>query len=681
MGKINVLGFDVANLIAAGEVVDRPASVVKELLENAVDSGADSITLEINRGGISHIRVSDNGCGIDYDDLPLAVLRHATSKITKASDLESICTLGFRGEALAAIASVTKMKIYTRPSDSENGSYMVCEGGEILDLCEAGCAVGTTVIADELFYNVPARRKFLKRDATECAKITEIAERVALSVPDISLKYTCDGVVRFMTQGDGDLKNTIHSVFGKETAKRLVKVDRSENGVRVSGYVSDTDMTFSKRSQEIFFVNGRYVRSPIMMAALERAYVSKIPSDKFPMCVLNISIAPGAVDVNVHPTKLEVKFSNERIVSEAVHFAVLSALSSSLSRPEMKIGTVYGKTSSDFGRLSAAADDKKVRQVLSAFTPVEKGSRDEQVPISDTFVKNSESLQQSNSTGGYYADAEHTESSTDDKKPAKTSEDTVGISSIMAGYDLPSFNHTETQSPPKNEEIAANDEPAVQKSAKVSLVSGTDEEKNEKIPDFTVVGEAYNCYVIVELEDRLLLIDKHAAHERIIFDELCARRKAKDKEAQLLLAPVEFSLTDDELAVMSEYTEDIKSVGFDFTCDVARRLVTVSKIPSEIGAESAADMLQAMIAKLCDGVETVESAEAEFFEKALYQASCKAAIKGGRYYGVDHIKWICRKLLKAPGLDGKVIKTCPHGRPVAFEIKKSSIERQFSRIE
>lgn len=699
MGKINVLGFDVANLIAAGEVVDRPASVVKELLENAVDSGADSITLEIKRGGISHIRVSDNGCGIDYEDLPLAVLRHATSKIKNASDLESICTLGFRGEALAATASVTKMKIYTRPADKEEGSYMVCEGGEILDLCEAGCAKGTTVIADELFYNVPARRKFLKRDATECAKITEIAERVALSVPDISIKYTCDGVIRFMTQGDGDLKNTIHSIFGKATSERLVKVDRSENGVRVSGYVSDTDMTFSKRGQEIFFVNGRYVRSPIMTAALERAYVSKIPADKFPMCVLNISIAPGAVDVNVHPTKLEVKFSNERIISEAVHFAVLSALSSSLSRPEMKLGEVYGnksaETSGDIG-FAPLENDKKIRQVLSGFASVEKGKKDEQLQIDNTNAEKVASTLSGISANDYSANAENESISANDKK-TNVSTDAVGISSILAGYDIPTFaepyeNKKTIEKSPSSSVTSkkvpeSSDADAAfrnTESPRVALVSKAEDSRiaeGEKLPDFTIIGEAYNCYVIVELADRILLIDKHAAHERIIFDELCARRKAKDKEAQLLLVPVEFSLTDDEIAVTNEYSEDIRSVGFDFSVDAASRTVSVTKIPSEIGAESASDMLRAMIAKLCDGVGTVESAEAEFFEKALYQASCKAAIKGGRYYGADHVKWICRKLLKAPGADGKVIKTCPHGRPVAFEIKKTSIERQFSRIE
>ncbi|MBR0303323.1 MAG: DNA mismatch repair endonuclease MutL, partial [Clostridia bacterium] len=260
MGKINVLGFDVANLIAAGEVVDRPASIVKELIENAIDSGADEVTVEIKNGGISHIRVSDNGCGISSEDLPLAVLRHATSKIATARDLESISTLGFRGEALAAIAAVTKLKIYSRTADCDMGSLLICEGGEVVEFTDTGCKAGTTVIADEIFFNVPARRKFLKRDATEAAKITDIVEKTALSVPDISFRYIVDGEIRFITRGDGDLKGAVHSVLGKRISERLVKVDRSENGVRVSGYVSEVDLTFSKRSEEIFYVNGRCIR-------------------------------------------------------------------------------------------------------------------------------------------------------------------------------------------------------------------------------------------------------------------------------------------------------------------------------------------------------------------------------------------------------------------------------------
>lgn len=632
MGKINVLGFDVANLIAAGEVVDRPASVVKELVENAVDSGADEITVEIKNGGISHIRVSDNGCGMDADDLPVAVLRHATSKIRDAEDLDNITTLGFRGEALAAIAAVTKLKIYTRPHGSDQGSMMICEGGEIVELCDAGCAAGTTVIADELFYNVPARRKFLKRDATECAKITEIVEKVALSIPDISLKYVVDGEIRFMTQGDGDLSNAIYSVYGKQTASRLIKVDRLENGVRVTGYISDVDMTFSKRTQEVFFVNGRYIRSPILASALERAYISKIPDDRFPMCVLNIGISTGAVDVNVHPTKLEVKFSNDRVVSEAVHYAVLTAINTSAERPELKTGTVYSGNPVD------------VYRVVNAYVPVEKPKADREVQIPLTN-KN---------------DTQKPVPSIEDKRPKDDISANIGVSSIMAGYDLP--------------EIRKESE------NKISLVSDSGDRTTD-LPEYMIIGEAYDCYVIIELDDRLLLIDKHAAHERIIFEELCERRKNKIKETQKLLAPIEIKLLEEDSISLEEYESDIRQIGFDFTFNKSNRTVNLTSLPTEISTGAAESSFTALLGRLSDGMASVERTEAEFFEKALYQASCKAAIKGGKYYGIDHIKWICDRILKRPDDDGSYIKTCPHGRPVAFEIKKSSIERQFKRLE
>ncbi len=688
MGKINVLGFDVANLIAAGEVVDRPASIVKELIENAVDSGATAITVEIKRGGISHIRVSDNGCGIDYDDLPLCVLRHATSKIKDASDLEYIGTLGFRGEALAAIAAVTKLKIYTKPEGNENGSLMVCEGGEIVDVCETGCAKGTTVIADELFYNVPARRKFLKRDATECAKITEIVERVALSVPSIAIKYVCDGQIRFMTQGDGNLKNTIHSVFGKATASRLIPVSRTENGVTVKGYVSDSDMNFSKRSQEIFYVNGRYVKSPMLMASLERAYVSKIPSDKFPMCVLNVEVSLNAVDVNVHPTKLEVKFSNERVVSEALHYAVLTALNSSDNRPEMKLGSVYasnGPVIADYN------SQRKIDKVVNAFVPVEKQEKDQQLsfdtpttPVS-SVIKPKEEVQvvMSEETA---VKIQKVHEANEDKPhtPAERS-----YSSIMAGYDIPDFSSIKkennknsiTKDAVQEESTLQNEPVKKQDTLSVAPIVTTESKKSEKIPDFKIIGEAYNCYVMVELEDRILMIDKHAAHERILFDELCKRRKSKEKESQNLLVPIEVVLLRDDILILAEYSDDIKAVGFDYELETASLTVKITKIPSEIDTEDSADMFTTIIARLSEGTGTVESTESEFFEKALYQAACKAAIKGGRHYGIDHIKWLCTQLLKTPDDDGKVIKTCPHGRPVAFEIKKTSIERQFSRLE
>ena len=342
MGKINLLSFEVANLIAAGEVVDRPSSAVKELLENAVDSGADQITLEIQRGGVSFIRVTDNGCGMEKDDLIPAITRHSTSKIHTAADLDSILTLGFRGEALAAIASVSRLRIFSKVPGALMGALLTAEGGEVKSVEDTGCADGTTVIAEELFYNVPARRKFLKKDSTEGAAIGAVVEKIALSHPEISFRFISDGELKFLTSGNGDLRETMWALFGKDTARRSLPVDRRENGIRVHGFVCESDMFRSNRNMENFFINGRYIKSKTASAALEQAYASKIPADKFPFCVLNIELNPAAVDVNVHPAKLVVKFANEKLIFDAVYYATLSALEQAVSRPSFPLAPANG---------------------------------------------------------------------------------------------------------------------------------------------------------------------------------------------------------------------------------------------------------------------------------------------------------------------------------------------------
>ena len=318
MGKINQLSFAVANLIAAGEVVDRPASVVKELLENSIDAGADSITVEINRGGVSLIRVCDNGHGISKEDLPLAIKRHATSKISGAEDLDSIVTLGFRGEALAAISAVSDVKIISKTKDAPLGHLLTSMAGGEVEVCEVGCADGTTVIVENIFSNVPARRKFLKKDVTEAMAVTAVVEKIALSRPDIAFNYIIDGQRRFTTAGDGRVKNTVYAILGRDFASRLVEVNSEYEGIRIYGFVGRSDNCRANRNMQNFFINGRYVKSKTACAAIEQAYSSYIAEGKFPVCVLFIDISPMAVDVNVHPAKLEVKFSNEKAVFESV---------------------------------------------------------------------------------------------------------------------------------------------------------------------------------------------------------------------------------------------------------------------------------------------------------------------------------------------------------------------------
>jgi len=714
MGKINILGFDVANLIAAGEVVDRPASVVKELLENAVDAGGTSITIEIKRGGITFIRVTDNGCGISYDDLPVSILRHATSKIANADDLERISTLGFRGEALAAIASVSKLKIFSKVPENPLGSLLEAEGGEIKNMTETGCPDGTSVVVENLFFNVPARRKFLKKDSTEAAAVGAVVEKIALSRPDISLKYICDGEIKFITSGKGELSESIWALFGRETADRSLKVNREENGIRITGYVSEPDLYRSNRNMENFFINGRYIKSKTASAALEQAYTSKIPQDKFPFCILNIELNPAAVDVNVHPAKLEVKFANEKLIFDAVYYAVLKALEAAPKRPELRLPpTNVNKdsrtiTASELKNAFVSMDNrhKKSEQIrlgasLQADTAVSKPS-----PAYHPLSEKKQSSTHSESTFAKYAPPPI---EPDSAEPISYADMIELHRAAMDHANLMDINKpTETNSTEPAElttKIHApqnTDEPSEQSNNVIvqeTIAADVSKETPPKdnihldidpadIPEYFIIGEAFNCYVMVQLEDRLLMIDKHAAHERILFDELCRKMRAAGngsivRSAQLLLAPLECEMLAGEIDAVEEYKDKISALGFGFTVEkngVSIYKVKVNEIPTDLDGDAAMELFTTLATKLSDVTASVESAAEEFFESRLWQAACKAAIKGGRIYDIAHIKWICDRLLVKPGKDNQVIRTCPHGRPVAFEIKKSAIDRQFARL-
>ena len=371
MGKINVLDFEIANLIAAGEVVERPSSVMKELIENSIDSGATEIVAEIKRGGVALIRVSDNGCGMEKDDIPVALKRHATSKIKNKEDLDGIITLGFRGEALAAISSVSMVTIITKTKDAATASMLTSEGGRVTDISEVGAADGTTVVVENLFYNVPARRKFLKKDSTEAQNVAALVEKVALSRPDISIQLLIDGEERFKTPGNGELIDTIYAVFGKDFSGKLIKADGVANGITVTGYVGRSDNVRKNRNLQNVFINGRYVKSLTAMAAIEKAYTSYIAPEAFPVCVLFLEMNPQTVDVNVHPAKLEVKFANEQPVFEAVYYTVKRAIEDHEYRPEMQLGRL----------------PKNDRNPLGAFVPIGQDTKGEQIKLTTPQIK------------------------------------------------------------------------------------------------------------------------------------------------------------------------------------------------------------------------------------------------------------------------------------------------------
>ena len=651
MGKINVLDFEIANLIAAGEVVERPSSVMKELIENSIDSGATEIVTEIKNGGVSLIRVSDNGCGMDKDDLPVAIKRHATSKIRTRDDLDGITTLGFRGEALAAISSVSEVTIITKTHESDSASMMTSSGGKILDISEVGAADGTTVVVENLFFNVPARRKFLKKDATEAMNVAALIERVALSRPDISIQFSIDGNERFKTPGNSNLIDTIYAVFGKEFSTKLIAVDGEANGVRVHGYIGRSDNVKKNRNLQNVFINGRYVKSLTAMAAIEKAYTSYIAPEAFPVCVLFLEMNPQSVDVNVHPAKLEVKFANEQPVFEAIYYTVKNALEDSAYRPEM----LLGKT------------QKYTPNPISAFIPIGTDTKGEQISIGgvqkmresngaeEKYIKVASSTPEygrRESTGSL---SNRSTCSWEDNTPKMTPKNSIEL--------------LERYSTAKAEEYAPAATPTPKEPEAVNVT------EVDSVTDYKFIGEAFDCYVMVEYNGALLVIDKHAAHERIIFEDLKRMRESDGRVAsQSLLLPITALLTPEEQSAADEFSAEIESVGFKF--DLGDGYASISAIPDSISAMDAESLFVKMTDDIISGRGNPEVTESIRREQILYQIACKAAIKGGRKYDRALIDWLVGRVLALPD-----VVVCPHGRPIAYRLTKTELDRQFNRIK
>ena len=679
MGVINQLDIQVANLIAAGEVVDRPASACKELLENAIDAGATKVTLEIKNGGSSLIRVSDNGCGMSRDDLPLSIKRHATSKIKNAGDLAAIMTLGFRGEALAAIASVSHLRILSKRREDDCGTLLDSEPGKEPVLSDAAISDGTTILVEDLFANVPARRKFLKKDQTEAMAVAATLEKVALSYPSIAIKLIIDGQPRFETAGDGKLKNTIYALYGREFASRLIELGRDADGISIDGYIGTPENVRANRNYQNVFINGRFVKSKCAQAALEQAFTSYIPSDKFPACVMNIGLSPELVDVNIHPSKLEVKFTNERSVFEAVYYAVRGALEKRIPRPQLNFP---GKDASEFSY--------EVMKTLNAFVPIEERSsrqqkfvylnkknvKEGQLSIEEQLTPSAPKSSPTDSlrTDTMSANSEQEESARVDSIPVVDS--TAHAQDVPARTDsipvVDSSAQTQDELPPVIE--AMRSKPEEDSYTELDLNRAPDLPHQRKFPPpYRIIGEAFYSFVFIEVADKVMIIDKHAAHERIIFEELKENLRTKSVVSQILLVPLELNLTPVELAALDEYRAEVKGIGFDYTTNGVN-MASINAIPSQIEVSAAGDMLVTVADRLSGGTGSAGISRELLFERALYQASCKAAIKIGHIEDKEHIKWICDKLLM---LDD--IKYCPHGRPVAFELSKQNIELQFKR--
>lgn len=567
MAKINKLPVEISNLIAAGEVVERPASVVKELMENAVDAGADAITVEIQNGGIRFIRVTDNGCGIAREDVKTAFQSHATSKISSADDLNSIMTLGFRGEALPSIAAVSKVNLITRTKDEEFGTSLNIEGGEITDIFDAGCAVGTTFIVRELFYNTPARMKFLKKDVSEGNFVAAAVEKIALANPQISVRFIRDGKNIFTTSGDGILRNVCYSAFGKDFCDGLISVDSELNGIRVHGLVTPPYNSRGSRGMQYFFVNGRSIRNSTVTAAFEAAYKNTVMVGKFPGGVLFIEINPERIDVNVHPSKIEVRFSDERSLFDAVYRSVKTELDGIDSFKQAKITPSKGVNPQFIQKASVFEAPVKAEQTV--ISQPSKAAIDKVFTVFDA-VKN--------------ADIYHAE------------EEDCGIE-----IEFPAAPKTETSKP----EINASVIPATQSK------------------DFKILGEAFRTYIFIEMDGSVFVIDKHAAHERINFNKL--KNTEHNIGSQLLIKPVSVTLSQDEYSAVIENLDLIKNAGFDAE-DFGNGSVIVRSCPTPLDSQEIAPLIGELAGYLLKNRKDLEN---EHLDWIYHNVACRSAIKAG----------------------------------------------------
>lgn len=697
MGIINVLDFRVANLIAAGEVVDRPAAVVKELLENAIDSHADTVTVEIKRGGVSFIRVSDNGCGMAREDVPIALKRHATSKIRDAEDLDSIATLGFRGEALAAIAAVSELRIMTKRREDATGTILESSGGRVTSVADAGCPDGTSVIVENLFFNTPARLKFLKKDGTEAANVAAYVEKIALSHPEITIRFIIDGELKYSTAGDGNRRSAIYAVLGREFSKKCFEIRGGFDGISVTGYIGSPENVRGNRNLQIFFINNRFIRSKTVSAALEQAFTTYIPGDKFPCAVLYLQMNPAAVDVNVHPAKLEVKFSNERVVFESVYYAVRGALETNLARPELKI---------------LAENEKKQaqREILNPFVPGKEGRGGEkqtpQKQLQQTLEQAAETMPQTPAPAAQPPSAPEmprsqpvlsdaaekaaplrVEAYLKQKEKPTTEPSHLDdlVISVPEGFVMPARREAKKPAHTDTAEVTQMPKAAEPSEAEAAAVlpekTGSEPHMTDavptasaerEVPKYRMVGELFQCYVVLEAGETMYLVDKHAAHERILFERLKRGIRDAENTMQVLLVPLTVSLTPQEQQVARDYAEEIRAAGFEYTLSDTDAQIT--QIPSYLSAQEAADTFCETVTRLGEDSGTAALTREQRYEQALFQASCKAAIKAGREYDAAHLKWICDRVLSDPA-----IRYCPHGRPVCFTMTKSMIERRFGR--
>jgi len=656
MPKINLLDKSVYELIAAGEVIERPSSVIKELAENSIDAGAASITVEIKRGGISYLRVTDDGCGISHEDIPTAFMRHATSKVYTQDDLDSINTLGFRGEALASVCAVSRVELLTKQREDQLGSIYRIEAGEPVEYDRAGCADGTTIIIRDLFYNTPARLKFLKKDVTEGNYCASVIEKLALSHPGISFRFIRDGRQTMLSSGDGEYYSAVYAVFGKQFAAGLIPVENVYQNTAVTGYVSSPLFTRANRSMQNFFVNGRSVKSPLCCAALEEAFRNTIMVGKFPSCVLCVNTDPSQVDANIHPTKTEVRFTNEKIVFDAVYFAVKNALMGYDESREIKLNTTPARAE-NIPQPERARSSEPLRTASAQV--IEEPPKTMPIPSGrDAVIYPQEKREPPKFTL-----RQETPQPAQFTQPLPAAEQTYMPELVPAKKpepretplaDLPGFAFLSEKSfEKKPEPVPQEPTPEIPQ-----------ERPKEQI---RVVGELFKTYIVCESTEGMILIDKHAAHERVNFERL---KKGFDSSAQLLMQPEEVYLTPEEFNGMSEYADKLAQVGIimEFTDGKAR----VTGLPQMLDKIPPAEIVEC-IAKIVSQGNT--NAEGELFDDMLHTVACKASIRGNEDNDILELQVLAQEVFNNPD-----IRYCPHGRPVMTQISRKQIERYFGRV-
>lgn len=656
MPKIKVLPKEIAELIAAGEVVERPASVIKELMENAIDAGSSSVTVEIKNGGITYIRVTDNGCGISREDIRTAFISHATSKISTRDDLYAIGTLGFRGEALASIAAVSNVEVLTRTTEEETGTRYCISAGEETLVDDAGCPLGTTIVVRDLFFNTPARMKFLKKDVSEANAVAGIVDKIALSNPDVSIRFIREGKSALVTSGSGDLRTAAYEIFGKDFADGLIEADYSFESVKISGLVSKPTKSRPNRNMQFFFVNGRLVKSGTASAALSEAYKNSIMVGKFPYCVLNITTAPGLVDVNVHPAKIEVRFANERTVFSAVYYAAKNALEHRDEAPKVTIPRtaqtelfepVRPKTEQmrlpekqpDFWNRMSSSEYRSAQQPEKP-TYQQPAAREDIITVASPDKK-PENADSEPSTIQHFLDAQRA------KK-----EETAAIEADIR----PELSEKAATLPDEKPEETAR-----------ALDTAVDE-KPAELP-VTVIGEAFKTYIIVQQGESIFLVDKHAAHERMLFNELV--KNDSKRSTQMLLTPITVTLSKEEYSSVLDNLDMLMQAGFAVE-DFGYSVVIVRECPMEISADEVADVVAELAGYLVENRQKLISEKKEWLFSLM---ACKAAIKGGMYTTEYERELFIKRLFASPE-----IRYCPHGRPVMIEITRRELEKNFGRV-